>query len=257
MDKLFSHSLWDREYNGSQVVGLSGDSVLLVRAHVRLKRPDIDMAHKLGSAFLRGLEKHRDAEWLGAFTLDVSTVRFAETLAGGGSEEPWEHEEYLHWEANQENLSSLDQAESPDLKKSGSRDPSQSSKTSKGEREEDRESNLSLQTPTKEHQPNTETNMKDKKKPLSTNAVDKVAPSDSSSSSDDKTVNEANQKNESPFINEQRVGWGEWSSWSECSPCSPQFDQIRTRRYKFKIIIIMFFCISSIPTILHHKLILK
>ena len=208
MDKLFSHSLWDREYNGSQVVGLSGDSVLLVRAHVRLKRPDIDMAHKLGSAFLRGLEKHRDAEWLGPFTLDVSTVRFAETLAGGGSEQPWEHEEYLHWESNDKDIPELRH----DRYDSNQWDPNKKNQMSWESQRHD--------------QPWSE-----KEEQAGLSSLER--PNESTHSVNERNHDQTRPNwvvSESPFINEQRVGWGEWSSWSECSPCSPQFDQIRTRR---------------------------
>lgn len=84
LDNLFESSVWSREYNGSEVVSLSPGS-LMVRAHLRLKRPDISAAQKLGSAFLRGLMSRQDHDWLGPFTIDVSSLRFAEVLVDSPS----------------------------------------------------------------------------------------------------------------------------------------------------------------------------
>lgn len=52
----------------------------MVRAHLRLKLPDVSAAQKLGTAFLRGLSKRHTHDWLGPFTVDVHSVRFAEVL---------------------------------------------------------------------------------------------------------------------------------------------------------------------------------
>ncbi|KAA0202475.1 hypothetical protein HAZT_HAZT005381 [Hyalella azteca] len=57
----------------------------MVRTHLRLKVPDVSAAQKLGTAFLRGLTKHHDHDWLGPFTVDVNSVRFAEILVDSPS----------------------------------------------------------------------------------------------------------------------------------------------------------------------------
>jgi len=69
--------MWAREYNGSEVVALAPGS-LTVRSHLRLKKPDIDAARKLGSAFLQGLATNHRHHWLGPFTVDVSTLRLVQ-----------------------------------------------------------------------------------------------------------------------------------------------------------------------------------
>ena len=79
LDTLFEISIRAREYNGSEVVSLSPGS-LMVRAHLRLKRPDVDAARKLGTAFLRGLTNDHHHSWLGPFTVDVDSIRFSEVL---------------------------------------------------------------------------------------------------------------------------------------------------------------------------------
>ncbi|KAF2368211.1 SEA domain [Trinorchestia longiramus] len=84
LDTLFNNSPWAHEYNGSEVVSLSPGS-LMVRAHLRLKVPDVSAAQKLGSAFLRGLEKHHQHDWLGPYTVDVNSVQFAEILVDSPS----------------------------------------------------------------------------------------------------------------------------------------------------------------------------
>ncbi|MCL4128366.1 UNVERIFIED_CONTAM: hypothetical protein GTU68_043186 [Idotea baltica] len=77
MDHLFLNSVWSREYNRSEVVSLS-DGSLLVRARFHLNTPDTSAAKNLGSAFLRGLQKRHSQEWLGMYTVDITSIRFAE-----------------------------------------------------------------------------------------------------------------------------------------------------------------------------------
>lgn len=79
MDSLFLSSVWSREFNRSEVVSLS-DGSLVVRAKFHLNIPDTSAAKKLGSAFLRGLRKWHNQEWLGPYTIDIASIRFAEVL---------------------------------------------------------------------------------------------------------------------------------------------------------------------------------
>ena len=70
--------MWSREYNHSKVASLG--SSLLVRAKLFLNTPDIDASKKLGSAFLRGLHNRHNKEWLGRFSVDITSIRFAANL---------------------------------------------------------------------------------------------------------------------------------------------------------------------------------
>lgn len=79
MDQLFLNSVWAREFNRSEVISLS-DGSLVVRARFYLNTPDTSAAKKLGSVFLRGLHKRHNQEWLGPYTVDITSIRFAEVL---------------------------------------------------------------------------------------------------------------------------------------------------------------------------------
>ena len=79
LDVLFLDSMWSNEYNKSEVVSLSPGS-LVVRMRLYINSPDPLAANKLGSAFLRGLQKHHEQEWLGSFAIDIESIRFAEIL---------------------------------------------------------------------------------------------------------------------------------------------------------------------------------
>ncbi|KAK8743327.1 hypothetical protein OTU49_001378, partial [Cherax quadricarinatus] len=77
LDILFHGSVWSREYNHSQVISFSEGS-LLVRAQLVLNSADVAAAQKLGTAFLRGLHNRHGHEWLGKFSVDITSIRFTE-----------------------------------------------------------------------------------------------------------------------------------------------------------------------------------
>lgn len=76
---LFQASVWAQEYNHSQVISLSEGS-LLVRAQLVLNTADVAAARKLGSVFLRGLHNRHGHEWLGQYSVDITSIRFTEVL---------------------------------------------------------------------------------------------------------------------------------------------------------------------------------
>lgn len=76
---LFLASVWAREYNHSQVISLSEGS-LLVRAQLVLNTADVAAAQKLGTVFLRGLHNRHGHEWLGQYSVDITSIRFTEVL---------------------------------------------------------------------------------------------------------------------------------------------------------------------------------
>ncbi|XP_068246995.1 uncharacterized protein [Palaemon carinicauda] len=75
LDTLFLGSVWAREYNHSQVVSLAKGS-LLVRAQLLLNVADLQAATKMGSVFLRGLHNRHGNDWLGQYSIDVTSIRF-------------------------------------------------------------------------------------------------------------------------------------------------------------------------------------
>ena len=79
LNTLFESSVWGAEYNRSEVVGLSSGS-LVVRARLWLNSPDAAAAQKLGSAFLRGLQNRHGHEWMGAYSIDITSIRFTEVI---------------------------------------------------------------------------------------------------------------------------------------------------------------------------------
>ncbi|KAK4290492.1 hypothetical protein Pmani_036609, partial [Petrolisthes manimaculis] len=79
LDVLFLGSVWSREYNHSRVTSLSKGS-LLVRARLLLNTADVAAAQKLGTAFLRGLHNRHGHEWLGQYSVDITSIRFTEVL---------------------------------------------------------------------------------------------------------------------------------------------------------------------------------
>ncbi|XP_050726607.1 uncharacterized protein LOC127003720 isoform X2 [Eriocheir sinensis] len=79
LDMLFHASVWAREYNHSQVISLSEGS-LLVRAQLVLNTADVAAAQKLGTVFLRGLHNRHGHEWLGQYSVDITSIRFTEVL---------------------------------------------------------------------------------------------------------------------------------------------------------------------------------
>ncbi|XP_042243311.1 uncharacterized protein LOC121880221 isoform X1 [Homarus americanus] len=79
LDILFRGSVWSREYNHSQVITFSEGS-LLVRAQLVLNTADEAAAQKLGTAFLRGLHNRHGHEWLGQYSVDITSIRFTEVV---------------------------------------------------------------------------------------------------------------------------------------------------------------------------------
>ena len=76
---LFQASVWAHEYNHSQVISLSEGS-LLVQAQLVLNTADVAAAQKLGTVFLRGLHNRHGHEWLGQYSVDITSIRFTEVL---------------------------------------------------------------------------------------------------------------------------------------------------------------------------------
>ncbi|KAK7008342.1 hypothetical protein SK128_021584, partial [Halocaridina rubra] len=79
LDTLFLASVWSREYNHSRVISLAEGS-LLVRAQLVLNTADVAAAQKLGTAFLRGLHNRHGSEWLGQYSVDITSIRFTEVV---------------------------------------------------------------------------------------------------------------------------------------------------------------------------------
>ncbi|XP_027231198.2 uncharacterized protein [Penaeus vannamei] len=79
LDTLFLASVWSQEYNHSQVISFAEGS-LLVRAKLVLNTADVAAAQKLGTAFLRGLHNRHGHEWMGQYSVDITSIRFTEVL---------------------------------------------------------------------------------------------------------------------------------------------------------------------------------
>lgn len=52
----------------------------MVRAKLVLNTADVAAAQKLGTAFLRGLHNRHGHEWMGQYSVDITSIRFTEVL---------------------------------------------------------------------------------------------------------------------------------------------------------------------------------
>ncbi|KAK4311105.1 hypothetical protein Pmani_017382 [Petrolisthes manimaculis] len=73
VDVLFLGCVWSQEYNDSRVTSLSKES-LLVQVRLLLNTADVAAAQKLGTAFLPGLHNGHGHEWLGQYSVDITSI---------------------------------------------------------------------------------------------------------------------------------------------------------------------------------------